>query len=105
MGLSIGRGYRQQNSILRPANNGIAMVAKNRIQQAVAMQNARTVEALKVDGVDLQIWLKQFSGQLCTCSMHNHNNPYLPPISEEGVNDYTPFSEMLGDEEFHMGKE
>ena len=102
MGLSIGRGYRQQNSILRPANNGIAMVAKNRIQQAVAMQNARTVEALKVDGVDLQIWLKQFSGQLCTCSMHNHNNPYLPPISEEGVNDYTPFSEMLGDEEFQV---
>lgn len=99
--ISIGRGYRQQNSILRPANNGLAMVAKNRVQQVVGWQNARTVEALKVDGVDLQIWIKCFSGQLCSCSMHNHNNPNLPPISEENLNSYTPFTEMRVSEEFN----
>lgn len=102
MTLSIGRGYRQQNSILRPANNGIALVAKNRIQQAVGMQNARTIEALKTDGVPLQIWIKQFSGQLCSCSMHNHNNPHLPPLTEEGSNSYTPFSEIAENTEFNM---
>lgn len=91
MVLMVGRGFRQQNSILRPANNGMAMVAKNRIQQAVGWQNARHTEALKVDGVDLQIWQKHFSGQKCTCSLKN--DEILPQnVSEQGVLDDNPFS-------------
>ena len=58
MSISIGRGKYQQNSILYPAEKGLNMVAKNRIQQAVGMQNERHIEALKVDGVDLQVWTK-----------------------------------------------
>lgn len=91
MTLHVGRGKFQQNSILRPANNGMAMVAKNRVQQAVGWQNARHTEALKVDGVDLQIWSKHFCGQKCTCSMRN-NGEELPPIFENGMNDENPFS-------------
>lgn len=90
MTLNIGRGKYQQNSILYPSNVGLSMVAKNRIQQAVGMQNARTIEALKVDGVDLQIWTKTFSGQLCSCGLDNHSSE-LNNIS----NDYSePFSDM-----------
>lgn len=94
MSLNIGRGLHQQNSILRPANNGIAIVAKNRMQQAVGMQNAQHIEALNVDGVDLQVWIKNFSGQVCTCGLHDQQHKIVDPITDQGVDSFDPFSDI-----------
>ena len=69
----------------------MAMVAKNRIQQAVGIQNARTVEALKVDGVDLQIWQKCFSGQKCSCSLKSDDS-LSSTIGDRNNLDDNPFS-------------
>lgn len=94
MSLNIGRGKFQQNSILYPSNVGLAMIAKNRIQQAVGMQNARHIEALKVDGVDLQIWLKNYSGQLCSCGTKHLNND----STNNDSNSLNPFEDMTVEE-------
>ena len=88
--ITIGRGYRQQNSILKPSNNGMSVVAKNRLTQAVGMQNALTVEALKVDGVPLQIFTKRLSGQKCSCCVNNtvNNNGNNPLSVSDSLNDF-----------------
>lgn len=65
--ISIGRGFRQQRAILPPENRGMAMIAKNRIENVVAAQNANHMEALKVQGSDLKIWVRTFAGQKCSC--------------------------------------
>ena len=96
MSINIGRGKFQQNSILYPNNVGLAMVAKNRIQQAVGMQNARHIEALKVDGVDLQIWLKNYSGQLCSCGIKHLDNDNS--ISGDISSGSKPFEDMTIEE-------
>ena len=99
MSISIGRGKYQQNSILYPAEKGMNMVAKNRIQQAVGMQNSRHIEALKVDGVDLQIWTKHYSGQLCSCGLNK-----VEDTSGSGMNyvqeSTDPFTDMTIEEDW-----
>ena len=65
--ISIGRGFRQQRSILPPENYGMAVFAKDRVENLVAAQNANHMEALKVQGSDLKIWIRNFSGQKCSC--------------------------------------
>ena len=48
--ISIGRGFRQQRSILPPENYGMAVFAKDKVENLVAAQNANHMEALKVQG-------------------------------------------------------
>lgn len=67
MKISISRGFRQQHSILRPQNTGMSVFAKNRVEQVVGIQNEKHIEALKVQGTDLSIWLRGYSGQKCSC--------------------------------------
>jgi len=98
MSFSIGRGKFQQNSILYPANNGIAMVAKNRIQQAVAMENARLTESIKVDGVDLQIWIKNTSGQLCSCGCNDLGSSTDDAGNVNHIDAENPFADMTVEE-------
>lgn len=99
MSINIGRGKYQQNSILYPAEKGMNMIAKNRIQQAVGMQNSRHIEALKVDGVDLQIWTKHYSGQLCSCGLNK-----VEDTSDSGMNyiqeSTDPFTDMTIEEDW-----
>lgn len=95
MSFTVGRGKFQQNSILWPSNHGMAMVAKNRKQQVVGQQNERTKEALKVDGVELQIFLKRNSGQLCSCGMCDSvTNKNFSGLSESGIQSTNPFEDM-----------
>lgn len=89
--ISISRGFRQQHSILRPENAGMAMIAKNRIEQVVAQQNANHIESLKVQGSDLKIWLRTYSGQKCSCGCGDKQsvtNPDKPQFLED------PFMEV-----------
>lgn len=104
MSISIGRGKYQQNSILYPAEKGLNMVAKNRIQQAVGMQNERHIEALKVDGVDLQVWTKNYSGQLCSCGLAHNGEDSNNILDSTGVNSVQesldPFTDMEVEEDW-----
>lgn len=94
MSINIGRGKYQQNSIIYPSNVGISLVAKNRIQQAVGMQNARHIEALKVDGVDLQVWIKNTSGQLCSCGLNHNDTSTTDDVGNIQTNTSTDFFDM-----------
>jgi len=90
--ITVGRGYRQQHSILKPANNGIAVVANNRLMQAVGQQNANHIEALKVDGVPCPVFIKNFSGKKCSCCKD------LNKLTSTGANESSFMSDFTVDE-------
>lgn len=83
MTINVGRGVRQQSSILRPMNSGMAHVARQRLTQYVGMANAQNKEAIKVDGVDAQIWIRGTAGRACSC-----RHPVINTTNS--LKDYTP---------------
>lgn len=82
MTLNIGRGKftKTDAKVAYPANKGMASIAQQRINHVVGQANAKHAEALKVEGMELLIWLRQRSGSYCTCqqlgaSPHEHDLP------------------------------
>ena len=67
MAINIGRGVRQQSSVLKPANYGMSHIAKERLVQYVGMAVQKHIEAVEVDGTPAEIWIKQTGGRVCTC--------------------------------------
>jgi hypothetical protein len=61
------------NSVLQPNNKGLAKYAEARLDNTIARAVARHAEALKVDGVALQIWVKRPGSLICTCRQLKKN--------------------------------
>lgn len=86
MTIQIGRGVQQQNSILRPMNSGMGHIARDRLVQYIGMQNEKQAEAIKVDGVPTEIWIKQSGGRVCSCmSPEIHTTNYVGDKNPEHV--------------------
>lgn len=54
-----------------PENTGLAHIAQTRMDNIISRSNAKYIEALKVDGIYLTIWIKQQAGYPCTCLKQN----------------------------------
>lgn len=86
MTIQIGRGVRQQNSVLRPMNSGMGHIARDRLVQYIGMQNEKQAEALKVDGVLTEVWIKQNGGRVCSCmSPEIHTSKVIGDTNPEHV--------------------
>ena len=87
MVVNIGRGVRQQSSVMSPANRGMAHIAQRRLVQYVGIANAKHLEAIKVDGTEAEIWIKQSAGRVCSCQhpQISTSNSIYPAYESQGV--------------------
>ncbi len=52
---------------IAPENTGIGWIAQTRLNGLVARANQKLINAMKVDGVPLTVWVKTQTGYPCTC--------------------------------------
>lgn len=75
MSISIGKSKINHRSlVIYPSNKGTAQLAQERMKQVVGQANRRHHEALLVDPLKLHVWIKQRSGNYCSCYGPNATN-------------------------------